>query len=397
VTAGNVRLPDPTAPNNLLAPFWTDMNLGDGGQWYAAGVSDDVNDYNVFSWESVPRFNDPTTYTFQIWNTVGTEDYWFVYAEVPAIPADNLTVGFENSTGTLGTSYYYNGEGTAPAVGTDLKVSISVGGRAILGFQAVVNAEIGDSVINTAESTNSSVTEQALAVTTVIAPAPDIVAQRFVRFYGIRAGQSTVMPVGVRNVGTVDLVIGQIGAANPLAPPFSIASDGCSNGTLAPSQSCHFEVSFDPSGLGVSLDTVEIPSNDPDSPNLIVAVHGVAFPEIRMVTHGIAAEAGECRNLMTGQTVTAPLGGGATLSCERLGLTASTNDALVLIMRGVAQSEADLGGRAPGVHVNTVRCHNETTGESVFIQPEEPWDCVAEGLVVSPGDTVSMVASGDSR
>jgi hypothetical protein len=52
VGAGNVRLPDPTLPNNLLAPFWTDMNLGDGGNWYAAILTDGVNLYDVISWEA---------------------------------------------------------------------------------------------------------------------------------------------------------------------------------------------------------------------------------------------------------------------------------------------------------------------------------------------------------
>jgi uncharacterized repeat protein (TIGR01451 family) len=170
VSASNQRLPHAPLPNNLLAPFWTDMNLGDGGQWYAAILNDGVNLYDVFSWESVPRFDDPTTYSFQIWAVEGTEDIWFVYAEVPAIPSDNLTVGFENETGTIGTSYYFDGEGTPPAVGTDLKVTAAAGGMARLGFQVVVDGEVGDTVLNTVESTSSSGTDTALAATAI---APD--------------------------------------------------------------------------------------------------------------------------------------------------------------------------------------------------------------------------------
>jgi uncharacterized repeat protein (TIGR01451 family) len=167
VSAGNVRLPDPGAPNNLLVPFWTDMNLGDGGNWYAAVLTDGVDFYDVFSWESVPRFDDPTTYSFQIWAVEGQDLVWFSYGEVPAIPADNLTVGFEDAAGLLGTSYYYNGEGTAPEVGTDLQVTSAAGGKATLGFQAVASGAVGDTILNIAESTNSSGTENALAVTTI--------------------------------------------------------------------------------------------------------------------------------------------------------------------------------------------------------------------------------------
>jgi len=168
VGAGNVRLPDPTLPNNLLAPFWTDMNLGDGGNWYAAILTDGVNLYDVISWEGVPRFDDPNTYSFQIWAIEGQDTVWFSYGEVPAIPDTNLTVGFEDSTGSFGTSYYFNGEGAAPEVNVDLLVSAIPGGHATLGFQAVVNGEIGDSVLNTVESSNSSATEHALAVTTLV-------------------------------------------------------------------------------------------------------------------------------------------------------------------------------------------------------------------------------------
>jgi uncharacterized repeat protein (TIGR01451 family) len=167
VTAGNERLPSANLQNNLLAPFWTDMNLGDGGNAYAAVLDDGTNLYDVFSWESVPRFEDPTTYTYQIWTVEGTEDIWFVYAEVPAIPADNLTVGFENSTGTLGTSYYYNGTGTPPAVGGDLKVTAAAGGTAKLGFQAAITGAVGDTVLNIAEATSSSGTASALASTEI--------------------------------------------------------------------------------------------------------------------------------------------------------------------------------------------------------------------------------------
>ena len=168
--ASNQHLPSVTTPNNLLAPFWTDMNLGDGGEWYAAVLDDGVNLYDVFSWESVPRFDDPTTYTYQIWAIEGTEQIWFVYAEVPAIPADNLTVGFENDTGTLGTSYYFDGEGTPPVVGTDLQVSAAAGGNARLGFQAVVTGELGETVLNVVEASSSSGTATALAATEI---APD--------------------------------------------------------------------------------------------------------------------------------------------------------------------------------------------------------------------------------
>ncbi len=131
----NQELPSPSAPNNILAPFWTDLNLGAGGNWYIAVLNAGPDQFTVYEWENVPLFGDPTAYTFQVWVQNGTSNIWFVYADLPAVPFFT-TVGVENENGTVGDSYYTNGTGTAPAVGTDLKVNASLGGTATVNFQA---------------------------------------------------------------------------------------------------------------------------------------------------------------------------------------------------------------------------------------------------------------------
>ncbi len=163
----NQNLPSPTVPNNLMAPFWTDMNLGAGGNWYVAVLDAGPDQYTVYEWENVPLFGDPTAYTFQVWVLNGTSNVWYVYADIPAVPFFT-TVGVENDTGTFGDSYYYNGTGTEPSVGSDLAIEATLGGVATATFQAEItnNCSGGDNLrINEVNMTAGAIQERAIAVT----------------------------------------------------------------------------------------------------------------------------------------------------------------------------------------------------------------------------------------
>ena len=76
--------PDPARPNNVLAPFWTDLNPGEGGGVRVGTLTDGVTDWLVVDWEEVPVFaDDPSTAevnSFQIWIQLGAEEgVWFAY------------------------------------------------------------------------------------------------------------------------------------------------------------------------------------------------------------------------------------------------------------------------------------------------------------------------------
>jgi uncharacterized repeat protein (TIGR01451 family) len=117
----NQSLPDPARPNNVLAPFWTDLNPGAGGFLYAAILTDGVNDWLVLEWEQVPNFSDGELNTFQVWVGLnGVEDIWYTYGPVLSDGEGGaLTIGAENAFGNSGANYYYNGEGTLPGAGGD--------------------------------------------------------------------------------------------------------------------------------------------------------------------------------------------------------------------------------------------------------------------------------------
>ena len=99
-------LPDPARPNNVVAPFWTDLNPEFGGTMSAAEVSDGTTDWVVLEWKNVSFFSTTDTASFQIWlQQGGTESVTFAYgADAPSFgdPGSALTVGAENRSGSSG-------------------------------------------------------------------------------------------------------------------------------------------------------------------------------------------------------------------------------------------------------------------------------------------------------
>ena len=60
--------PNPAAPNNVVAPFWTDFNLSAGGAMRAAELTDGSTNWIVLEWTEAPVFsNNAQRETFQIW------------------------------------------------------------------------------------------------------------------------------------------------------------------------------------------------------------------------------------------------------------------------------------------------------------------------------------------
>jgi hypothetical protein len=137
----NQVLPDPQRPNNVLAPFWTDLNPGAGGALRVGILSGGGNSWLVLDWEGVREYSSTETASFQIWIGVnGTEDISYTYGELQGNgDGGYLTVGAENAFGNRGDSYYADGAGTLPGAGTQLRVT-SVPGQPgetkVVSFQA---------------------------------------------------------------------------------------------------------------------------------------------------------------------------------------------------------------------------------------------------------------------
>ena len=173
-------LPDPAKPNNMIAPFWTDLDLASddgygGGFWYAATVNDGGADWLVFEWENAQRYEDAdTAFTFQIWMKVGEDQVFFTYDRLDGA-LDLSVVGAENDDGTAGATYYYNDgdgieTGTAPEPGTVLQVTGQDPPRPthVISYSAQVTA--AGRAVNTVTIASGAAQDSATATVTVGEP-----------------------------------------------------------------------------------------------------------------------------------------------------------------------------------------------------------------------------------
>ncbi len=122
----NQDFPDGDRPNNVLAPFWTDLDLAKGGAVRVGTLTDGVSTWLVIDWAAARVYTagDTTPNSFEVWIRLGTEeDVTYTYGPVGAGDGGFLTVGAENLFGNRGQSVYYNGTGTAPAEDTELRVT----------------------------------------------------------------------------------------------------------------------------------------------------------------------------------------------------------------------------------------------------------------------------------
>jgi subtilisin family serine protease len=98
-------LPDPARPNNVLAPFWTDLD-GTGAPGVSFGIlTDGISNWLVVQWQ-VYAYGTEVREDFQTWIGLnGAEDITFGYnsENPPTEPANQaLTVGAENIDGSAG-------------------------------------------------------------------------------------------------------------------------------------------------------------------------------------------------------------------------------------------------------------------------------------------------------
>lgn len=100
-------LPDPTRPNGVLAPYWTDLD-GTGADGFRIGtLTDGTNTWIVVDWR-VRLFGTSSDRQMEAWIRIGgTEDISYTYEPATTLnqgtPAGfGLTVGAENLSGTAG-------------------------------------------------------------------------------------------------------------------------------------------------------------------------------------------------------------------------------------------------------------------------------------------------------
>lgn len=99
-------IPHPSLPNNVLAPFWTDLDGSTSTGIRAVTLTDGVNSWIAIEWQMNPWGTVDNEQTFQVWiGTNGVEDVTFVYDpdNLPSSPLPTV-VGAENINGSGGDS-----------------------------------------------------------------------------------------------------------------------------------------------------------------------------------------------------------------------------------------------------------------------------------------------------
>jgi len=100
----NDPIPNSQDPNDLIAPFWDDLNPSAGGQIYY--YNDDANNRFIVEWQNVPHFYDEGSYTFEA-ILYPNGDILYQYYNMSG-DLTSATVGIENSSGTIGLQVVYN-------------------------------------------------------------------------------------------------------------------------------------------------------------------------------------------------------------------------------------------------------------------------------------------------
>ena len=102
-TSTNPSIPNAANPNNVVAPFWDNLNVTTAGmlRYYADGA----NQRFIVQWTAVPKNNSSNYETFQVvLRADGTILYYYHTMNV----VNSATVGIENSSGTVGLQVVYN-------------------------------------------------------------------------------------------------------------------------------------------------------------------------------------------------------------------------------------------------------------------------------------------------
>ena len=179
-SSGNVTTPTPAVmpnsnePNNVLAPFWTDLDLlgtdaGDEGtgNLYAASLNGPNGSLLVIEWENAQLWGIPdTSFNFQIWYDFAFDTIHFVYGNMDS-PQYATVAGFENPTGTagftLGALTSAGAQGTLPVSGDEFILASSPGDEIEFSYNGTVvpSSEYMDDMLTVNE--DASVTANILA------------------------------------------------------------------------------------------------------------------------------------------------------------------------------------------------------------------------------------------
>ena len=101
-------IPSATRPNNIVAPFWNDLNPAQGGEIRIGTLTDGIDTWLVVDYTDVVYFGTTIKNSFQTWFQLGaTENVTIANGVVDTTTPDGspLGQGAENRDGTSGATY----------------------------------------------------------------------------------------------------------------------------------------------------------------------------------------------------------------------------------------------------------------------------------------------------
>ena len=102
---GTTTIPNTARPNNIIAPFWTDLDPSTGGEVRIGSLDDGTNKFLVIDYSEVVPYGSTIKNSFQVWIQLGdTESQWISYGDVGGPNGQPLLAGAENRDGTSGVS-----------------------------------------------------------------------------------------------------------------------------------------------------------------------------------------------------------------------------------------------------------------------------------------------------
>ncbi len=117
--------PNAARPNNVVAPFWSDLNPAAAGAIRIGTLTDGVSTWIVVDWAGVRNFSNVTTHSFQVWLRIspGAEQVTMTYGNPGAgagDPASGTNFGAENRDGSSGKNLAAN-----PGNNTDFTINLT--------------------------------------------------------------------------------------------------------------------------------------------------------------------------------------------------------------------------------------------------------------------------------
>jgi uncharacterized repeat protein (TIGR01451 family) len=111
-TYANAGIPNPSVPNNFVAPFWDDL-ISEQGTMHYRLLGSAPNRRLAIEWTGVRHYMGSGSLTFEVILFEGSDQIVLQYHTLSGASAngDDATVGIENADGSDGIQYQHNGLG----------------------------------------------------------------------------------------------------------------------------------------------------------------------------------------------------------------------------------------------------------------------------------------------